>query len=441
MWPDETSASRALFDRALRVMVAGTTRHIPWQDPFPMFAASCQGTRVTDVDGANILDLVMNNAALIHGHAPAPVMEAVQAQLWRGTACTLPFEVEVTLAELLCARVPSLEKIRFCNSGTEAVMLAIKAARAYTNRPKIVKVEGIYHGMYDYAEVSLDPKPDNWGNDPGRIGYSRGVPQGVLDDVIIVPWNQPDALRRILRDEAASVAAILLDPVSGGTGFTPPTPAFLDAVHRTAHEIGALVIYDEVLCFRLGLHGAQGRLGDRRPDMTVLAKIIGGGFPVGAIGGRSDVMEAVFEHRRGKPLLPASGTFTANPISMTAGLASMQMLDPASFEALDHIGETARAIVREAFAETGVAGQVTGIGSLMAIHLHRRPIHDYRSAFPAPSEAASLRALQLAMLKRGVLITVRGIAYLPLIMAEADFALLATALRGALAELAQTQHA
>ncbi len=437
MWPSENSASRPLYDRALRVMVAGTTRHIPWQDPFPRFAASCRGMYVTDVDGADVLDLVMNNAALIHGHASPPVMEAVQAQLWRGTACTLPFEVEVSLAELLCERVPSLEKIRLCNSGTEAVMLAIKAARAYTNRPKIVKVEGIYHGMYDYAEVSLDPKPDNWGNDPGRIGYSRGVPQGVLDDVIIVPWNQPEALRRILRDEAASVAAILLDPVSGGTGFTPPTPEFLDAVHEAAHEIGALVIYDEVLCFRLGYHGAQGRFGDRRPDLTVLAKIIGGGFPVGAIGGRSDVMEAVFEHRRGKPLLPASGTFTANPISMTAGLVTMQMLDEASYDKLDRIGDTARAIMRDALARAGVPGQVTGIGSLLAVHLHDRPIHDYRSAFASPTEAASLRALQLAMLKRGVLMAVRGVAYLPTVMADADFERLELAVRGALADMAQ----
>jgi glutamate-1-semialdehyde 2,1-aminomutase len=440
MWPSESSASRPLFERALRVMVGGTTRHIPWQDPYPMFAASCQGSRVTDVDGTSILDLVMNNAALIHGHAHPEVIAPVVAQLWRGTACTLPFEVEISLAELLCQRLPSLEKIRFCNSGTEAVMLAIKAARAYTDRPKIVKVEGIYHGMYDYAEVSLDPTPGNWGNDPGRVGYARGVPRGVLDDVIIVPWNQPEALRRILRDAGPSIAAILLDPVSGGTGMTPPTQDFLDAVHDTARDIGALVIYDEVLCFRLGYHGAQGRFGDRRPDLTVLAKIIGGGFPVGAIGGRSDVMTAVFEHRHGKPRLPASGTFTANPVSMTAGLATMRMLDEAAFARLERLGETVRGVIRAAFAATGVAGQVTGLGSMLAIHLHTRPVTDYRSAFPSPAEAAALRALQLALLKRGVLITVRGAAYLPGVLTGADIALLERALRGALAEVAQLQN-
>jgi glutamate-1-semialdehyde 2,1-aminomutase len=441
MWPSESSASRPLFERGLRVMVGGTTRHIPWQEPFPMFAASCQGSRVTDVDGTSILDLVMNNAALIHGHANPQVIGSVVAQLWRGTACTLPFEVEVSLAELLCERVPSLEKIRFCNSGTEAVMLAIKAARAYTNRPKIVKVEGIYHGMYDYAEVSLDPNPSNWGNDPGRVGYSRGVPQGVLDDVIIVPWNQPDALRRILKDAGSAVAAILLDPVSGGTGMTPPAPEFLDAVHATARDIGALVIYDEVLCFRLGLHGAQGRFDDRRPDLTVLAKIIGGGFPVGAIGGRSDVMTAVFEHRRGKPLLPASGTFTANPVSMTAGLVTMQMLGAEAFARLERLGDSVRAVMREAFTATGVAGQVTGIGSMLAVHMHTRPIHDYRSAFATPAEAAALRGLQLALLKRGVLITVRGAAYLPTVLGDDDIAAIGTAMRGALDEVARLQDA
>jgi glutamate-1-semialdehyde 2,1-aminomutase len=441
MWPSESSASRPLFERALRVMVGGTTRHIPWQDPYPMFAASCQGSRVTDVDGTSVLDLVMNNAALIHGHAHPEVIAPVAQQLWRGTACTLPIEVEVSLAELLCERLPSLEKIRFCNSGTEAVMLAIKAARAYTDRPKIVKVEGIYHGMYDYAEVSLDPTPANWGNDPGRVGYARGVPRGVLDDVIVVPWNQPDTLRRILHDAGPSIAAILLDPVSGGTGMTPPTPEFLDAVHDTARAIGALVIYDEVLCFRLGYHGAQGRFGDRRPDLTVLAKVIGGGFPVGAIGGRSDVMTAVFEHRKGKPRLPASGTFTANPVSMTAGLATMRMLDEAAFDRLEQLGNTVRTVIHGAFEATGVAGQVTGLGSMLAIHLHMRPIHDYRSAFPSPAEAAALRALQLAMLKRGVLITVRGAAYLAGVLTDDDIALLERALRGALAEVAHHQHA
>ncbi len=441
MWPSETSKSHALFQRALRVMVAGTTRHIPWQDPYPMFAASCSGSKVTDVDGADILDLVQNNASLIHGHAHPEVVGAVTAQLQRGSACTLPFEVEVSLAELLCGRVPSLEKIRFCNSGTEAVMLAMKAARAYTNRPRIVKVEGVYHGMYDYAEVSLDPKPANWGNDPARIGYARGVPQGVLEDVVVVPWNQPEALRRLMLQDAGEIAAIFIDPLSGNTGMTPPTGAFLDEVHRTARDIGALVIYDEVLCFRLGYGGAQGRFGDRRPDMTVLAKIIGGGFPVGAFGGRADIMEAVFEHRQGKPLLPASGTFTANPISMIAGLVTMRMLDHAAFAHLDDLGDRMRAVIRESFTGCGVAGQVNGLGSMLQIRLTDRPISDYRSAFWTVEETEAMKRLQLALLKRGVLITVKGIAYLPTVLSDADIEFFGSAFRGALEGVSLQQDA
>ncbi len=406
-----------------------------------MFAASCSGSKVTDVDGTEILDLVQNSASLIHGHAHSEVVGAVAAQLLRGSACTMPFEVELSLAELLCERVASLEKIRFCNSGTEAVMLAMKAARAYTNRPRIVKVEGVYHGMYDYAEVSLDPKPANWGNDPSRIGYTRGVPQGVLEDVVVVPWNQPEALRRLMVQDAESIAAIIIDPLSGNTGMTPPTEAFLDEVHRTARDVGALAIYDEVLCFRLGFGGAQGRFGDRRPDLTVLAKIIGGGFPVGAFGGRADIMEAVFEHRRGKPLLPASGTFTANPISMTAGLVTMRMLDHAAFAHLDILGDTMRGVIRDAFAAAGVAGQVNGLGSMLQIRLTDRPIHDYRSAFWMPEEADAMRCLQLALLKRGVLITVKGIAYLPTVLSDADIECFALAFRGALQSVTQPQDA
>ncbi len=210
-WPDPDTESRRLYDRALQVFPGGVTRVAPWQPPYPVYARSCQGAWITDVDGNRFLDLINNFASLIHGHAHPAIVEAVAAQLPHGTACTMPTEREVALAELLCERVPAFDKIRFCNSGTEAVMLAIKAARAYTGRPALAKVEGAYHGTYDHAEVSLDSRPENWGNDPSPVAFVAGTPRAVLDDTVVLPFNQPEAAARIIRDQGARLAAVLID--------------------------------------------------------------------------------------------------------------------------------------------------------------------------------------------------------------------------------------
>lgn len=409
-WPDRDSRSFALYDRALSVMPGGITRITPWQEPYPVYARSGAGCRITDVDGAVYVDFINNFASLIHGHAHPAIVAPVTKQLALGTAFTMPTESEVLLAELLCQRVASFERVRFCNSGSEAVMMALKAARSYTRRPKIAKIEGAYHGMYDYAEVSLDPTPREWGNDPKPVGYARGTPQGVLDDVVVIPFNQPQAAARILDAHGPELAAVLLDVMPTHVGTVAATREFLAAVVDAARRHGALVVLDEVISFRLGYSGAQAIFG-LSPDLTVLAKIIGGGFPVGAVAGKADIM-AVFDHRAGKPLMPSSGTFTANPVTMTAGLASMELLTPEAFAGLDALGERARSAMARAIAASGYPAQVTGMGSIFQLHLHRRPISDYRSALPEPSEAAALRRLQQRVLRRGYLISTSGGGFL-----------------------------
>ena len=220
----------------------------------------------------------MNNfASLIHGHAHPGVVQAVRRQVGNGTAFTLPTEQEVALAETICARAESFEQVRFCNSGSEAVMSAIKAARAITGRSKIVKAEGVYHGAYDYAEVSLDSSPSNWGEDPNSIGYSK-VPKGVTDDVVVIPFNDVEAAERIIRANAADIAAVLLDAVPSYLGFVQATQRFTNMIERVTREIGALFILDEVISFRCHTGGVQTLLGIQ-PDLTTLGKIIGGGFP------------------------------------------------------------------------------------------------------------------------------------------------------------------
>lgn len=420
MWPSLESKSYKLYQRALNVMPGGISRVAPWQEPYPLYARSGCGARVTDVDGTVYVDFINNFASLIHGHAHPRIVEAVARQLPLGTAFTLPTESEVALAELLCERVPGFDQVRFCNSGTEAVMLAVKAARAFTRRPKVAKIEGAYHGMYDYVEVSLDSAPNNWGNDPNRVAYALGTPQGVLDDVVVIPFNEPASAGRIIEAHGDEIAAVLLDLMPLYTGAVPATAAYLEAVVTHARRTGALIILDEVVSFRLGPQGGQGLFG-LSPDLTTLAKIIGGGFPVGAVCGRADVM-AVFDHRRGKPPMPSSGTFTANPVSMTAGLVSMQMLTPEAFAALDELGAYARRVIAEAISASGYPAQVTGTGSIFKIHMHTRPISEYRSAYATEAEDHAIHDLQQRLLTRGYLISTKAMGFLstPTVRADLD---------------------
>ena len=417
-WPDPSCRSHDLYERALKVMPGGTTRIIPWQPPFPVFAQSGAGAYIMDVDGARYLDLINNSGSLVHGHAHPGVVKAVADQLGRGTAFTMPTETEVTLAELICDRIPGIDQIRFCNSGSEAVMTAMKAARAFTGRPAIAKVEGAYHGSYDYAEVSLDSSPANWGNEPAANPFSAGVPKGVLADMVVLPFNRPDEAVRILRAHRDRLAGVLLDVMPLSVGTIPATKEFLDAVTAAAREIGALTILDEVVSLRLGYRGGQDVFGID-PDLTTLGKIIGGGFPVGAVGGKERFM-AVFDHRKGKPLLPASGTFTANPITMTAGLATMELLTPDVHAGMDAIGERLRVGVRGILAERHYPGQVTGMGTIFKIHMHNRPISDYRSYYPTEAEAQALWTVQDQLLRRGYLIARGGYGFTSTAVTEVD---------------------
>ncbi len=435
MWPDPASTSAALYRRASRVFAGGITRLQVWFEPFPAYAESGAGARVTDVDGTVRIDFSNNFASLIHGHAHPEIVAAVTERIARGTCFAMPTESEIALAELLCDRVERFEEIRFCNTGSEAVMLALKAARARTGRSKIAKVEGAYHGMYDYAEVSLDPTPENWGNTPRPLPFAAGTPQGVLDDVVVIPLNDVEAAARVLAAEAGNLAAVLVDPVPLMCGMVPASRAFLETLRAITREIGALLIFDEVIAFRLAYHGAQSRFGGE-PDLTVLGKIIGGGFPVGAIAGTGEAM-AVFDQRGGKPAMPSSGTFTANPVTMTAGLASMELLTEAAYDRLEHLGIYARTAIDGAFEASGYPGQVTGVGSMFQLHLHRRPVTDYRSAYHRPDESRAVAKLHRNMLKQGIILSPRCTGFLSTPMTEQDLDAMAAALARGLGQLAE----
>ncbi|WP_375138488.1 aspartate aminotransferase family protein [Rubrivivax albus] len=323
------------------------------------------------------MDCMNNYSSLIHGHGHPAIVEAIQQQATRLTSVALPTESEIELAELLVERLDAIEQIRFCNSGTEAMLFAIKAARAYSGRPVIAKVEGAYHGSAETAAVSSQPGPSRWGpaDSPASVPDAGSTP-GVAADVVVLPMNDVDNGRRILRGVGSRLAAVVLDPLVKNLGFKPVTQEFLQMVREELQACGGLLVFDEVYSLRLGFHGAHATLGVQ-PDIIAMGKIIGGGLPIGAIGGRADIMTALFDPHAGARLGHA-GTFNANPLTMAAGLAAMRAFDLGAFERLSALGDRLRKGLREALRIADVEGTVTGATSMTGFFLSGKSMSNYR---------------------------------------------------------------
>jgi glutamate-1-semialdehyde 2,1-aminomutase len=367
----------------------------------------------------------------MHGHAHPGVVAAVTEQIARGACFSMPTESEIALAELLCARVDSIERVRFTNSGSEAVMMAIKAARGFTGRAKIAKAEGAYHGSYDHVEVSEDSTPADWGDsEPVSLPYSKGIAPSILDEVVVLRFNDLASTEQIVRRHAADIAAIIVDPLSPRIGLLPATREWLQLLRSLCDELNILLISDEVISFRIAYGGAQQPFGFRA-DLTALGKIIGGGFPVGAIGGRADVM-SVFDPTHGKPLVPHGGTFNANPVTMVAGRASMELMTPDGYEQLAALGDRMARGIEAVFDDLGEDAQITGLASLRRIHFKRGKLTDYRSAYPSAEMRARAKILYDGLLARGFMIGPTGLIALSTVVTEAEVDLLIAAFRDVL---------
>jgi glutamate-1-semialdehyde 2,1-aminomutase len=417
-------------------MPGGNTRHSVALDPYPVYVVSGRGCRVTDVEGEERIDFLGNFTSLILGHADPEVLRAVHARIDQGTAFAAPTESDVALAELLVDRVPAIDRLRFCNSGSEAVMLAVKAARAFTGRPAIAKVEGAYHGLYDYAQISEASTPGDWGPDdrPASVPEA-GLSRRVADDVVVMPWNDADACERLIDAHRSTLAAVILDPLPLGLSMIAPRPDFLQRLQEVTRRHGILLIADEVLTFRLGHEGASALL-DVDPDLVCLGKIIGGGFPVGAVGGRADVME-VFDHTHPQGWrVHHGGTYNGNPVTMVAGLATMRQLTPQVFARLDQLGDMLRGRLREMLADRGTPAQVFGRGSLFSVRLTGEPLRNYRDIRRHVEAQPAYRRICHEMLGLGILMSQRGIlGCLSTPMAEPELDTFVVALDQALSAL------
>ena len=431
---NKNSKSRKLFSEANKVLAGGVSRQMVQRNPHPDYVSAGQGCRVTDIDGVTRIDFANNTSSLIHGHAHPEIVEAVTKQLKNGTAFSLATEAELQLAQSLCARNSSFEKIRFMNSGTEAVMAGIKAARAITGRTKIAKCEGCYHGTYDFAEASQSSTPDNWGSPdrPAATPAVPGTPQSSLEAVVVFPLNDIERTIAILDQHKTELACVLIDPLPHRAGLIPVTKKFMTALREWTRNNGSLLMVDEVLSFRMSYGGAQ-EWYEIQPDLSALGKIIGGGFPVGALAGTNESM-SVFDSKSVNHV-SFSGTFAANPITMTAGRVAMDLFDRKSVQQLNELGDFARKRIEEVIKSVAVAAHVTGAGSMFRIYLKEEPPTDYRSAHLNRSEAAETAFLVDFLYHNGCIMINTCTAALSTATTESEIKFLAETIEAGLQEV------
>lgn len=399
-----TKTSLELRQKAVKFLPGGDTRSVAYYPPYPFYATHGKGCFLYDLDGNEYIDCVNNMTSLVHGHAHPQVVAAICDQAAKGTAHAAPTELQSLHAEKICGRIPSMESLRFCNSGTEATMFAIRAARAFTKKNIIVKMDGGYHGSHDYVEVNL--LPDLAAEDLPSGILEPGVPPAILNDVRISPYNDLDAMQRVLEADKGRVAAIVVEPVLTSGGGIMPEKGYLAGLRDLADAHDALLIFDEVITFRFSVGGRQ-LVENVRPDLTALGKVIGGGLPVGAFGGRADIMQ-MFDPSR-PDAVTHSGTFSGNALTMAAGMATLDLLDQDEIDRINSLGGRLSGNLKKALDEVGIIGQIRSVGSAAFSLFFAEPYRNAREAVLSVIPTLALaQDFHLALLNQGVYAIAKG---------------------------------
>jgi glutamate-1-semialdehyde 2,1-aminomutase len=409
-YTSKTPKSKALYERAKKVLPAGVSYGIRYFKPYPFYTAKAEGSKLYDVDRNEYVDFWLGHTALILGHSPPAIVKAVTNQLENGTHYGTSHELEIELAEQVAKMVPSTKMVRFTNSGTEASMYATRLARTFTGRNKVAKFEGGWHGGYDALHVSVKY--------PFNIPESAGLTSGTIQDTIVLPFNDLDGVKKKLKNE--EVASIIIEPVLGAGGGIPAEKEFLKGLREFCNEKEILLIFDEVITgFRLAAGGAQQYYGVT-PDVTVFGKILGGGFPIGAFGGCREIMERLDSVAYERPRFSFhGGTFTANPITMTAGLATLKILeDGRLITELNRLGDRIREQLREIFGANGIDVQITGVSSLFGVHFTKESVNNANAL--SKTDRNRLVDYHLKLIEKGVFFLPTHIGALSTVHSEAD---------------------
>ncbi|MBP2045509.1 glutamate-1-semialdehyde 2,1-aminomutase [Methanobacterium aggregans] len=361
--------SEDLFKEAKKFLPGGVDSPVRAYKPYPFFAERAEGSRIYDVDGKNYIDYCLAYGPLVLGHADPTIIEAVSKQLKKGTAYGVPTENEIKLAKQVVNRVPCADMVRFMNSGTEATMSAIRLARAATSRNKIIKFEGSYHGAHDYVLVKS-------GSGAAGLPDSPGVPEDTTKNTVLVPFNNEEALTKLIESDNDEIAAIIVEPVMGNIGCIPPKKGYLEFLRKITAENDIILIFDEVITgFRIAEGGSQEYFGVT-PDLVTFGKILGGGFPMGALAGKRELMEMIAPSGN----VYQAGTFNGNPISIKAGLTMLKQLDSSFYNSMDSKGQNLRKGLSDLLEGNGLNFHVAGLSSMFQIYFKEGDVMDYKDA-------------------------------------------------------------
>ena len=416
IYADARPNSRRLHTEACKYMPGGDTRTATFFLPFPNFIKYGEGAYMYDEDGFKLLDFQNNYTSLIHGHAHPETVEAVREQIAKGSAYTAPFEKQIELSKLLTQRFPSVDMIRYTNSGTEANMHALRIARAYTGKAKIIKTEGGYHGTTDVFEASVDPNIKKAGtlDQIKVIPESRGVSENALKDVLVVPFNDIERTRKMIEEHHQEVACIIIEPIMGSAGQITPDLEYLRFLREITTQYHIVLIFDEVVTGRLSLGGAQKFYGVI-PDLTTIGKIIGGGTPVGAFGGKREIMQ-MYDPREKK--MYHSGTFNGNAVTMTAGLATMKAYNQEAVDYVNDLGFLFKEGVLKIYEKLGLNMKISGAGSIYNILFTDKDVKNYRDVASAHEELN--KVLYMSLLTKGIFDAERGMFCMSTTMTKED---------------------
>jgi glutamate-1-semialdehyde 2,1-aminomutase len=426
------SESEKYFKKAKQLIPGGVNSPVRAFIPYPFFTESAHGSHLIDIDGKHYIDYCLGYGPLILGHAPSQVIAAVQAQLRQGTLFGTPSPQEVELAELICKAVPSAELVRLVTTGAEATMSAIRAARGFTGRSKIIKFEGCYHGAHDYVLVKAGSGATTFG-----IPDSLGIPADTTKNTMVVPYNDADTLARTVKQERKDLAAVITEPVMGNIGVVPPKPDFLKIMRELTQQYDIVLIFDEVITgFRLALGGAQ-EYYRITPDLTTLGKVLGGGFPMAAFAGQEEIMKMIAPSGK----VYQAGTYSGNPVSVAAGLATLRTikgLGDQFYQNLDDQKKRLCDFIAEVSETASLPLQINAVASMFQIFFSEDEIYDYESAKKA--DKTRFMAYHKKLLDAGVFIPPSQFetCFLSKAHSEADITQTAEAIGTALADLQET---
>jgi glutamate-1-semialdehyde 2,1-aminomutase len=390
------SESECFFEKAKKLIPGGVNSPVRAFEPYPFFTKYAKGSRIFDVDGHEYIDYCMGYGPLILGHAPARIIEAVKGQLDKGTLYGTPTEKEVQLAELIRKLVASAEMVRLVSTGAEATMSAIRAARGYSGRKKIIKFEGCYHGSHDSVLVKAGSGATTFG-----IPDSLGIPEETTSNTIILPFNDSEKLEEEVKEKKGELAAVILEPVIGNIGVVTPKEGFLETIRELTENYDIVLIFDEVITgFRLALGGAQEYYGIK-PDMTTLGKILGGGFPMAAYVGKEEIMKTIAPSGK----VYQAGTYSGNPVSVTAALETLKFLHDKRESFYPEMENKCKEIVRKlrtVINELGLRLQINHVASMFQLFFTEKPVYDYKTAKAADNKKFML--YQRRLLDNGIFV-------------------------------------